>query len=73
MLVKILLSVSYFLVLLGSIGMVLFSTKFSFATSTWEHKNSDERICSLNGQQVWIGSWLFIIIGTLGQLLACWL
>jgi hypothetical protein len=70
----IILTVSYALILAGSIGMVLFATRFSFSTNLWEQPCTKERLFGLlNGREVWILSWVAIILGTLGQLVACWL
>ena len=73
MTVKLILTASYLLVIAGSFGMVLFSTKFPFATSMWELAYAKERLVGLNGHQVWKCSWGCIILGTTGQLVACWL
>jgi len=72
MTVKIILTISYLLVILGSSGMFLFSTKFSFSTAVWQLEHAPEHLCGLNGHQVWKLSWGAIILGSVGQLIACW-
>ena len=71
--VKITISVSGFLVVLGSIGMVVFGTRFPFSSRIRDLESTPERVFGLNGYQVWQYSWFVIIIGTLGQVLAGWL
>jgi len=56
------------LVVLGSIGMILFASKFPFTTAIWELKHTKERVLFLNGYYVWVLSWFFIIAGALIQL-----
>lgn len=59
---------SYMLIILGSIGLILFATKFSFSTRTADLKYANERLLSLNGYQVWKYSWAIIIAGNIIQL-----
>jgi hypothetical protein len=73
MTVSIILTCSYLLIVAGSIGMVLFATKFPFSTSIRELVFASERLFSFNGHQVWKYSWAAIILGTVGQLIAYWL
>ncbi len=73
MMVKLILTPSYLLVIAGSVGMVLFATKFPFSTTIKDLELAPERLCGFNGHQVWKYSWGAIILGTVGQLLACWL
>lgn len=61
------LMLGYVGVLLGSIGMILFS-RFGLASSLDEHRLSGVRALGMNGAQVWIGAWALIIGGTLLQL-----
>lgn len=69
---RLIFTVSYSFVLIGSVGMVLFSTRFPFATSTSQLELAKERLCGLNGYQVWRYSWGAIIIGTVGQIVGTW-
>ena len=69
---KLIFTASYSFVLIGSVGMVLFSTRFPFATSTWQLELAEERLCGLNGHQVWRYSWVAIIMGTVGQIVGTW-
>ena len=71
--VKLIFTCSYLFVIAGSVGMVLFATKFPFSTSLWELAFAKERLAGLNGHQVWKYSWGAIILGTVGQLVAVWL
>jgi hypothetical protein len=73
MTVSIILTFSYLLIVAGSIGMVLFATKFPFSTSIRELVFASERLFGFNGHQVWKYSWAAIILGTVGQLVAYWL
>lgn len=73
MMVKLILTFSYLLVIAGSVGMVLFATKFPSANFLWELEGTRERLCGLNGHQIWKYSWGAIILGNAGQLLAVWL
>jgi len=56
------------LVVLGSVGMILFASKFPFTTAIWELKHAKERFLFLNGYYLWNLSWFFIIAGSLIQL-----
>ena len=73
MIVKVILSISYLLVILASIGMLLFATKFPFSTNIRDLELAQERVLGLNGYQVWKYSWAAIVVSTVGQLIACWL
>lgn len=66
-------TISGLLVVLGSIGMVVFATRFPFSTRIRDLELTGERVGRLNGYQVWKYSWFVIIGGTLGQILATWL
>lgn len=55
-------------VILGSIGMLVFASKFPFTTALWQLKNSKERFLFLNGYYLWNLSWGFIIAGSIIQL-----
>jgi hypothetical protein len=69
---KIIFTVSYTLVILGSGGMIAFACKFPHFTGIWELKHTQERFLWLNGYQVWVYSWLAILLGTVGQIVATW-
>lgn len=55
-------------VVIGSIGMLIFASKFPFTTAIWELKNAKERFLFLNGYYLWNISWGFIIAGSIIQL-----
>jgi hypothetical protein len=59
----------YLLVIVGSLGMMAFATKFGLATTMVEHRLSEGRFLGMNGAQVWFRSWVFIVVGTVLQLL----
>ncbi len=69
---KIIFTVSYLLVIVGSSGMVVFAIRFPLASSIWELKHAKERFLRLNGYQVWVFSWFAILFGTVGQIIATW-
>ena len=69
---KIIFTLSYALIIAGSGGMIAFAFKFPHVTGIWELKHADERFLRLNGYQVWVYSWLAILLGTTGQILATW-
>ncbi len=69
---KIILTVSYLLIITGSAGMMVFASKFPLASGgIWELKYT-LGFLSLNGYQIWISSWFAILLGTAGQILATW-
>lgn len=69
---KAIFTVSYALVILGSIGMVVFASRFPFSTRIKDLETSSATFCGLNGYQVWFYSWAVIIVGTVGQIVATW-
>ena len=69
---KIIFTISYALVIAGSSGMLVFAFKFPFATGIAQLKDTPERFLGLNGYQVWVYSWIAILLGTAGQLSATW-
>jgi hypothetical protein len=69
---KILFTISYAFVIVGSGGMIAFAHKFPHVTAIWELKHAQERFLCLNGYQVWVYSWLAILVGTIGQIVATW-
>jgi len=71
--IKIIFTISYFLVIVGSGGMIVFACKFPLAGGgIWQLKHASERFLWLNGYQVWVFSWFAILLGTAGQILATW-
>ena len=70
---KIIVSLSYVLIMLGSVGMILFATKFPFSTRIQDLTLSERRLFGLNGFHFWIVSWGSIIMGTLIQLIHYWM
>lgn len=73
MLAKLIYTLSYVLTLAGSWGMIMFAKKFSFASSLSDYDSSPERLMRLSGYQWWKCSWIAIITGTVGQLVAMWM
>jgi hypothetical protein len=73
MYLKILLSIPYLLVVLGSVGMITFGLRFNLTTSLWEQRYSQVRFYGFNGYWLWILSWIFIVVGTLGQVALVWI
>lgn len=63
-LIKLFFSLAYPLIILGSIGMMLFASRFPLSSCIKDWESCNERLCSLNGYQVWKFSWLLIIAGT---------
>jgi len=70
---KIVISSSYISIICGSVGMMVFVTKFPFSTSIQDLRYVRERVFGLNGYQVWRFSWLLIILGTIIQLINYWM
>ena len=54
-------------VVLGSIGMLGFASKFPFSTALRDLKYVKERFLFLNGYYLWNLSWGFIIAGSIIQ------
>ena len=71
---KIIFTVSYGLIILGSCGMIAFALMFPHATNIPDYKYAKKRYfkISINGQQVWLFSWGAILLGTGLQILATW-
>jgi hypothetical protein len=69
---KLIFSISYLLIILGSVGMMFFATKFTFSTRIRDLEYTNERLIGLNGFQVWKYSWILIIIGTVIQMINYW-
>ena len=69
---KILDSSGYVLIILGSIGLICFATKFSISGRIKDLKSSTERLLGLTGYQVWTLSWILILVGSFIQLVTVW-
>lgn len=69
---SILITVSYISIICGSIGMMVFATRFSFSSRIKDLELMPERFLGLNGYRVWWWSWFLIILGTAIQLLDFW-
>jgi hypothetical protein len=69
---KIIFTISYALVIIGSVGMIVFAFKFPLASGISQLKDTSERFLGLKGYQVWVYSWVAILLGTAGQLIATW-
>ncbi len=70
---KFLVSLSYILVILCSVGMILFAAKYPFSTRVEDPAHAKEEIAGLNGFQLWVASWSSIIAGTAIQLIHYWM
>jgi hypothetical protein len=53
-LIKVLVAVSYLFVIIASVGLILFATRFSLSTRIKDLKDAKERLCCLNGYRVYI-------------------
>ena len=63
-------AVGYLFIIVGSIGMICFATKFPLSTRIKDLESSPERLLRyLNGYQVWVWSWILILAGSLIQLI----
>jgi hypothetical protein len=72
--VRIILSISYSLVIAGTMGLILFACRFPLSGRLKDLEHAPQRLFGLlNGYQVWKWSLLLILMGTAGQLIACWL
>ena len=71
---KVWFTIAYGMVILGSCGLMAFTTRFPFGTALSDLEHADEKALGLfDGKQVWAGSWRFIIFGTAMQLAAVWM
>lgn len=61
---------SYLFGISGSLGMMVFASKFPLSTRIADLRLCPERFLGLNGYQVWMLSWAFILAGMLIQLIA---
>jgi hypothetical protein len=66
-------SISYLSIIFGSIGMILFATRFPLSSSIKDLELAEERILGLNGYQVWKWSWVLILSGATIQLIIIWM
>jgi len=71
--IKIAATMSGVLIVIGSVGMILFATKFPFSTRIRDLELSPERLLGMNGYQVWKYAWVSIVLGAVGQALVPWL
>ena len=69
---KLLVSAGYVFVVLGSLSLIVFATKFGFATNLDDYEVSPTRYLRMNGKQVWWLSWILIVLGTSLQLVYVW-
>jgi hypothetical protein len=70
---KLIFSISYLLIILGSLGMMFFATRFPLSSRIKDLEYAQERFVGLNGFQIWKYSWIAIIIGTIIQLINYWI
>lgn len=62
--IKLFSNLVYIPIILGSIGMMLFVSRFPLSSCSEDLKLFNNRLCGLNGYQVWRYSWFLIIAGT---------
>jgi len=67
--VRLILSGSYLLIMAGSMGMMIFATRFPLSSKISDLRLSSERFLGLHGYVVWMLSWVLIIIGTVLQMI----
>jgi hypothetical protein len=60
---------SYLSIIAGSVGMMVFATKFRFSTRLEDLDLDSTTVLGLKGDAVWSWSWRLIIAGTVIQLL----
>ena len=59
---------SYLFIILGSVGMMVYVTKFPFSTSPDDASVDSTTFLGMKGNAVWVWSWRSIIAGTAIQL-----
>lgn len=64
---KVMVALSYLFIVSGSIGMILFATRFPLSSRIIDLKYLKETLFGLKGHHVWFLSWILIIAGTLIQ------
>jgi hypothetical protein len=67
-LIQLIFSGSYLMIIAGSIGMLIFATRFPLSARINDLRLSSERFLGLNGYAVWMLSWVLIITGTALQM-----
>lgn len=66
-------SLGFLFIVLGSLGMIGFATKFPFSTRIKDLKRHPARWLGLNGYHVWKWSWIFILLGSLIHVSIVWI
>ncbi len=61
---RIVVAMSYWAVIGGCIGMIVFAQVFPASTNIRDLRLASERFLRLNGYQVWLVSWSLIAAGT---------
>jgi len=69
---KILESLVAIFIIIGSIGMICFASKFPLSGRISDLALASERLLGLHGHLVWIWSWVFILLGSSIQLGLIW-
>ena len=64
---KVIAALGYLFVLLGSLGMIAFSLRFSFSTNLDDLKYDSTTFFRLTGKRLWVVSWVLIGVGTFLQ------
>jgi hypothetical protein len=65
---KIISILGYLSIIIGSVGMIFFATRFPFSTRIKDLQSVKERLFGIfNGYQVWKWSWILILIGSVTQ------
>lgn len=59
----------YSYIIIGSMGMILFTQKFPFSSRIQELEYTPEKLIGLNGYEVWAISWVLMIPGGISQLM----
>lgn len=63
----------YLFIVVGSIGMICLAGKFPLFKRTKDLESASERLLRyLNGHQVWVWSWVLILVGSLIQCIIFW-
>ena len=69
---RVVLTLAYFLAIVGSCGMIALK-RFPLSSNIDELRYSMERFCGLDGSQLWMWSWVLILLSGALQLISVWL
>ena len=70
---KILNSFGFVFIMVGLLGQISFVRKFPSSTNIKDLELTPNRLLGLNGLQVWKLSWIFILGGSIIQLIMIWI